>query len=161
MNRTLLSMSALGCLPVLMASTGCATLVCGSTQKVAITSHPSGARVEVLSAKGRVIETVTTPAHVSLPRSEGYFRPASVTLRSEHGDTQREKPVQASVNPWYVGNVLFGGLIGFLIVDPLTGAMFSFPDKIDLDLSPPAELSDAKPREPQPVVAHRGRAGGS
>ena len=27
------------------------------------------------------------------------------------------------MNGWYIGNILFGGLIGFLIVDPLTGAM--------------------------------------
>lgn len=37
---------------------------------------------------------------------------------------------------WYLGNVVFGGLIGLLIVDPLTGAMYNLtPDKIEQPLS--------------------------
>jgi len=28
------------------------------------------------------------------------------------------------VNGWYFGNILLGGLIGMLIVDPATGAMY-------------------------------------
>jgi hypothetical protein len=32
--------------------------------------------------------------------------------------------VECSINGWYFGNIVFGGLIGFLIVDPVTGAMF-------------------------------------
>lgn len=29
---------------------------------------------------------------------------------------------------WYVGNIIFGGLIGLLLVDPITGAMWKLPD---------------------------------
>jgi hypothetical protein len=33
--------------------------------------------------------------------------------------------VDSRINGWYVGNIVFGGLIGWLIVDPLTGAMWT------------------------------------
>lgn len=33
--------------------------------------------------------------------------------------------VTGGVSGWYVANLLFGGLIGLLIVDPLTGAMYN------------------------------------
>lgn len=29
------------------------------------------------------------------------------------------------MNGWYIANIVFGGLVGFLIVDPATGAMYS------------------------------------
>ena len=32
--------------------------------------------------------------------------------------------VECKINGWYFGNILIGGLIGFLIVDPASGAMF-------------------------------------
>ena len=34
------------------------------------------------------------------------------------------KTRDAYLNGWYIGNVVFGGLIGLLIVDPETGAMW-------------------------------------
>lgn len=37
---------------------------------------------------------------------------------------------------WYFGNLVFGGLIGMLIVDPLTGAMYNLkPEKIEQPLT--------------------------
>ncbi|WP_321436341.1 hypothetical protein [uncultured Bacteroides sp.] len=33
-------------------------------------------------------------------------------------------PVKCNLNGWYFGNLIFGGLIGILIVDPATGAMY-------------------------------------
>lgn len=33
------------------------------------------------------------------------------------------------MNGWYFGNLLLGGAIGMLIVDPITGAMYRFRDK--------------------------------
>lgn len=32
--------------------------------------------------------------------------------------------IECKLNGWYFGNILIGGLIGFLIVDPATGAMY-------------------------------------
>jgi hypothetical protein len=37
---------------------------------------------------------------------------------------------------WYFGNLVFGGLIGMVIVDPLTGATFDFPSRLKLSATP-------------------------
>jgi hypothetical protein len=40
------------------------------------------------------------------------------------------------VNGWYFGNIIFGGLIGLLAVDPATGAMYTLkPDAVEGALS--------------------------
>src|SRR5436305_14092712 len=45
--------------------------------------------------------------------------------------------VHATINGWYFGNLAFGGVIGMLVVDPLTGAMYTLePDQIDQTLTP-------------------------
>ncbi len=33
--------------------------------------------------------------------------------------------MDSRINGWYVGNIVFGAFIGWLIVDPLTGAMWA------------------------------------
>jgi len=41
-------------------------------------------------------------------------------------------PINSSVDGWYFGNILVGGLIGMLIVDPATGAMYNLPERVDV-----------------------------
>ena len=54
------------------------------------------------------------------------------------GYSPTEVKLDSSVSGWYFGNLLFGGLIGMLIVDPLTGAMFNLtPEKIEQPLNAP------------------------
>ena len=44
--------------------------------------------------------------------------------------------LDSSLSGWYFGNIIFGGLIGMLIVDPVTGAMYNLtPAKIEQPLS--------------------------
>jgi hypothetical protein len=40
-------------------------------------------------------------------------------------------PLTADIDGWYFGNLLFGGLIGILIVDPATGAMWKLPENVN------------------------------
>ena len=48
-----------------------------------------------------------------------------------------ETQIRPQFNPWYVGNVVVGGLIGLVIVDPLTGAVWNLhPTTIDRNLVP-------------------------
>jgi hypothetical protein len=41
---------------------------------------------------------------------------------------------------WYLGNIVFGGLVGLLVVDPLTGAMWKLDPTMNADLTPLAEI---------------------
>lgn len=43
---------------------------------------------------------------------------------SSPGYADRLIPVNCTLDGWYFGNLLFGGFIGMLIVDPATGAMY-------------------------------------
>ena len=114
----------------------CATIFGGGKpNEVKLNSNPSGAMVTVTNGSGEVLHKGTTPTTVTLPRSKGYFSPASYNVSFvKKGYPQQNMNLKASTNPWYVGNLVFGGLIGFLIVDPLTGAMWTLDKEYNADL---------------------------
>ena len=77
-----------------------------------------------------------TPFVATLDPKRGYFKGQSYTLRLElPGYQTTEVELTAKMSGWYWGNLVFGGLIGMLAVDPATGAMWNIaPDKIDHSL---------------------------
>ena len=116
---------------VLLALSGCATIFNGQTQAVTIKSEPEGATLAVTNAAGEKVHSGTTPATVTLKRGAGYFKSESYTvLLSKPGFADKELTITGTMSGWYIGNILFGGLIGILAVDPATGAMYSFPDSV-------------------------------
>jgi hypothetical protein len=48
----------------------------------------------------------------------------------KEGFADREVTITGTVSGWYIGNILFGGLIGMLAVDPNTGGMYIFPETV-------------------------------
>lgn len=104
---------------------GCASIVSKSTYPLRITTDPSGAQVVVKDADGIEIFNGKSPTTVKLAAGAGFFKKASysVTVRSE-GYEEQTVPVNFNLDGWYFGNILLGGLIGMLIVDPATGAMY-------------------------------------
>ena len=48
------------------------------------------------------------------------------------GYQERIINIDAKLNGWYVGNILIGGLIGMLIIDPASGAMYKI-DRLDVN----------------------------
>lgn len=51
--------------------------------------------------------------------------------------------LQHSIDGWYWGNIIFGGLIGMLIVDPATGAMYKLPTYYEIYMPKKKTSSDA------------------
>ena len=106
---------------------GCATLINGSTQNVAITSNPPGASATVLPEQKELV----TPGQVELPRRqvhtvlfqlEGY-QPATIYLDRNY-------------SYWTAGNLILGGVVG-LAVDQSTGANYRLvPEPVHVDLVP-------------------------
>ncbi len=124
---------ALGCL----LSVGCASIVSKSDWPVNISSSPSGAEVVVQDQDGIVVQQGATPMTVSLPAKAGFFKGARYTMEfSKPGYTQGRTVASAHLNGWYWGNIVFGGLIGMLIVDPATGAMWKLPQHVYGNLRP-------------------------
>jgi hypothetical protein len=118
---------------------GCASIMTGSEQSVVLRSEPTGATVEIFDVNGLSVYDSATPASIVLKKGTGYFQGASYrVVVSKTGYKQQEIWIRSSLNAgWYlVGNFVLGGLIGWLVVDPLTGAMWTLsPDVLGIQLS--------------------------
>jgi hypothetical protein len=117
--------------------TGCATIVHGGPRQVSVASTPPGATVSIYDRNNALVETNTTPFVAQLPTKYGYFKGQRYRLVFElPAHAPAEVKLEPSLSGWYFGNIVFGGLIGMLIVDPLTGAMYNLtPEKIEQPLS--------------------------
>ncbi|MFT3781454.1 MAG: hypothetical protein QM790_05500 [Nibricoccus sp.] len=119
-------------------STGCASIVHGGPRTLEIKSDPSGATITITKlGTAEVVHSATTPCTVSLDQKRGYFKGQSFTVKFElAGYKSTEVVVRHELSGWYFGNLLLGGLIGMIGVDPATGAMWNLtPDKIEQKLS--------------------------
>ena len=59
----------------------------------------------------------------------GFFKGENYTVAFQKaGYGSYEATITRGIDGWYFGNLLFGGLIGILIVDPATGAMWTLKD---------------------------------
>ena len=141
----------LALLPCLLLA-NCATIVSKSQYPVSVSSNPAGATVKVKDSKGEVIHQGTTPTLVTLKSSAGYFKPAKYQFEfSRKGQPAKTVEVTAGLNNWYFGNVIFGGLIGLVFVDPATGAMWHLDEKVEANLTPMATLDAGNGRKLQIV----------
>lgn len=119
----------------LVALSGCASIFNGQTQSVAFKSEPDGANFTVTNRAGETIHTGTTPATITLKRGAGYFKSESYRVAySKDGYAPREVMVTSTLSGWYIGNILVGGLIGMLGVDPATGGMYVFQESVSTTL---------------------------
>lgn len=107
----------------------CASIVSKTSYPVSINSHPLGANLSIVNKKGIEVYRGNTPATVILKPASKYMSGEQylVTFSAPGYDSQTVT-ISSSLNGWYWGNILFGGLIGWLIVDPLTGAMYKLND---------------------------------
>jgi hypothetical protein len=64
---------------------------------------------------------------------------------SKEGHQKSTSELSAHLNGWYAGNIVFGGLIGLLIVDPGTGAMWRFDETHTVTLTQDASPAAAVP----------------
>ncbi|MFM8359382.1 MAG: hypothetical protein ACKOET_12605 [Verrucomicrobiota bacterium] len=129
MNKVRLP-NALALGTAIFLGTGCASIVDGRPKKISLQSEPTGATVKVLDAKGVEVASGTTPTTFRLKRGAGYFKSASYrVVVAKEGHRPVEVAITGEMNGWYFGNFLFGGLIGFLVIDPISGAMWSLTPK--------------------------------
>lgn len=119
--------------------TGCASIVSGTTDHVTINSSPTGAEFLIKDEAGISVHHGTTPATVTLERGSGFFNGQRYDVNfSAPNHASQTYPLDTSLNGWYFGNVVFGlfGVLGFLAIDPATGAMWSLPEHVNVSLSP-------------------------
>ncbi|MGD2171964.1 MAG: hypothetical protein PVI79_00695 [Gammaproteobacteria bacterium] len=125
---------------------GCATIVGDKTQLIPISSDPDLASIVIVDEKGSQVFRGTTPTTVTLAKSDGSYwgkKSYAVTI-TKPGYSSQTIPITASANGWYIGgNIIFGGIIGWFIVDPFNGAMYTLtPKQIESDLGRQASRAD-------------------
>ncbi len=102
---------------------GCAIVFSGTRQKVAFTSVPSGAKVQVNG-----IDRATTPATIKLKRK--YSGP-TVSISAEGYETRVFQP-ETNFNAVTLAGIIFPPFMAF---DLLTGAMWKYhPKQYNIEL---------------------------
>lgn len=140
--NTLRGIAAVSLTSLVLFGTGCASIVHSGPRTVSIGSQPAGAKATVskrLKDGGlEVVSVQTTPCTVALKPKAGFFKGQAYNVAIElAGHAPATVELKPGVSGWYLGNILFGGVIGLLIVDPATGAMWNLsPEKIEQPLSP-------------------------
>ncbi|WP_187426817.1 peptidase associated/transthyretin-like domain-containing protein [Geothermobacter ehrlichii] len=115
---------------------GCASIVSKSDYPVSFNSSPEGAIITITNSSGIQLYKGKTPTQVTLKSSEGFFSGAKYTVKFEkEGYEPQIMVLEKQLDGWYIGNILFGGLIGLLIVDPATGAMWKLPSNMHASLA--------------------------
>jgi hypothetical protein len=119
------------------ALSACATIVHSGPRAISVASAPDGAKVSIYDRSNTLVMTNTTPFVAQLSTKYGYFKGQNYRLVFEMpAHATAEVNLTSSVSGWYFANLVFGGGIGMLIVDPLTGAMFNLsPEKLDQNLT--------------------------
>ncbi len=127
------SLVALACA---VALSGCGSIINGSTQNMSVQTTPSNANISLLSSSGALITQSQGSLFYNLKRSDGFFNGANYNLKIEaDGYNTQIIPLTSSASGWYLaGNILLGGLIGWLIVDPATGGMWAIEAENTMDI---------------------------
>ena len=103
---------------------GCASIMHGTTQQIAVSSSPTAAQVTVNG-----MERGVTPVIADLKRKDNHI--IRVTL---DGYQPFEMALTRSVSGWVWGNLVFGGIIG-LAMDAITGGLYKLaPEQVTAQL---------------------------
>lgn len=117
---------------------GCATAIKGSTQDVRIgVNGPQQADCRASNSYGQW--NVRAPGTIKVERGSGSL---NVTCE-EPGYKPASQVATSTFNGATVGNILLGGVIG-VAIDAASGAMYSYPDQIQLTLEPDCAADDAE-----------------
>jgi hypothetical protein len=119
-------------------ASGCATIVHNGPRSLPVSSDPPGAMVSIYDRGGKQVYHQAAPFIATLPSKYKFFSGQSYRLVFEMpGYKKSEVQVVPKLSGWYWGNIAFGGLLGMLIIDPATGAMYNLaPNKVDHRLTP-------------------------
>ena len=106
---------------------GCATIMGKSAPETSnVRSTPDQASVVITDESGTKIFEGKTPTSLPLEKKKGFFSGKQYEVKIlKEGYSEKIVTVDTKLGGWYAGNLLFGGVIGFLIIDPATGAMWT------------------------------------
>ena len=147
MKRAFIIISVFACSVFVIS---CASIVSKSSYPVAFRCQPESVDITIVNKKGEKVFTGKTPTTVTLGVGAGYFKGENFAVTfSKEGYEPHTAQIKRGVDGWYIlGNFVFGGLIGWLIVDPATGAMWTLPKEVTASLSSTQETPPSTPETP-------------
>jgi PEGA domain len=132
---------------LLLAFSGCATIMAGGPDRIPVSTNPPGATVFVDN-----IPAGQTPLMITLDRQH-----SSGVIRIELAGFAPVTLVRTtSINGWFWANLCIGGLLG-IVVDVVTGDIKAFDDApIAIGLTPSYGPPPTGPGYPPPPAAAPG-----
>ncbi|MGR5309558.1 hypothetical protein ACPV34_06780 [Photobacterium damselae] len=132
MKKTAIVLATVSCLLL----SGCGSIINGSTQNMSVKTTPENATISLLSSNGTLIAKSKGSLFYNLKRSDGFFNGADYNLKIDAaGYNTQVIPLVSSASGWYIaGNIVLGGFVGWLIVDPATGGMWTLEAKNGQDI---------------------------
>ena len=137
MNRKLFLALTVGAFVGFLSS--CATIMKDNNQPVPINANVEDVHIKLINRQGQTIFEGKTPVTASLKTSGGgYFDPqAYKIIATKDGYEMQQTLIDWNISNWYIfGNLVFCGLIGYLIVDPISGDMYYLDEEINLNMTP-------------------------
>lgn len=133
-------------LTAVLLLSSCASIFNRTTKDVNVTSSPAGLYFEVKDRQGLLVSSGTTPATIQLSSRYGFFKGQTYTFTAKRNGREVGSMVMyAGLSPWYFGNLLLGGALGMLIIDPATGGMWTLSKNVHIEAKP--GLAVLKPTE--------------
>ena len=118
----------------------CATIMRDNTQTIPIKSNVEKVDIKITNKTGEIIFEGQTPTTLTLRTAgkSGYFNPEKYTVvASKDGYKTQTTVIEWHVSGgYYIGNLALGGIIGYLIVDPISGDMYYLDEEVNLNMSP-------------------------
>ena len=113
---------------------GCATIIGGgSTQKVNFDSAPAGASIFVGKLEKDTVVDLVNTGEVT-PHTLEISRKNVVVIFKKEGFKDTNVVLKTSINGWFFGNIIVGGILGSSI-DSSTGAMNKYdPDNFFVEM---------------------------
>ena len=138
----LTAVAAVAALGVAMA--GCATIVKGTTQSIAISTPPTTGAQCVLASKEGTWTVVSPGVATGVHKSR---RDIQVTCQKPGWQTATAM-IPSNFQGWTAGNIIIGGIVG-IGVDAASGAMNQYPDAFQVPMQPDpnAPKAEMKPMD--------------
>lgn len=142
---------------------GCASMLGSVTEPLPIASTPPDAQILIIDEAGRTTYRGRTPDTVALPKSNGRYwggKKYEVAISKRGYRTQRVT-VDTHPNALYLGgNLIFGGVIGWFIVDPTSSKMYGLSSEgIDVTLQKTSDEAQSGAVVPSAPLSERPIAG--
>lgn len=114
---------------VALQFSGCATIMSGTDHKLSIDTNVNGAKCKLTNSEGVSWYVKETPGFVLIKKGDS---PLTIDCK-KNGYDDSITQVDGYLNGVTLLNILLGGVIGFGL-DIVTGAITSYPDKVEINL---------------------------